>query len=72
MKYIVMDWCGIDVTDTEFDTKEEAIDYAEAQWGLMSYSDQAKRDDFYVLESADPDPEADNHFDGDIIWRVER
>lgn len=69
MKYIVSmeqkDGFG-DMNVKEFDTREEAIDMAEYAWSHKTASEQ-KRDKITVIESVNPDEDAENHFDGDIV-----
>lgn len=70
MKYVVIDAIKDgDVFTTECETQEEALKKAEEQWFYINLSkhDKARRQAFYVLESANPDDEADNHLDGRVI-----
>lgn len=67
MKYIVIDCKNGDEFTEEFETKEEAINYADANWNGLSDYDKKQRDNYFVLESVNPDEEAENHFDGDIV-----
>ena len=69
MKYIVMDYRDGDLFTEEFETENEAIETAEAEWNNLSEHDKKQREEFFVLESANPDEDAENHFDGDIIKR---
>lgn len=69
MKYIVIDDCGTDIYDSEFENKEEAIKEAEYKFNHMTPGDKKRTKELYVLESANPDPDAENHFDGDIVKR---
>lgn len=74
MKYIVRDVPknGIgDEFDKEFDVLEDAIEEAKNQWDHLTYAEQKKRTVF-VMESVNPDPDADNHFDGDPVWTSEQ
>lgn len=71
MKYIVEDIPRApygDHFEEEYETLEEAIENAERQWGHLTDLDKKKRT-VYVLESINPDEEAQDHFDGDILWR---
>lgn len=70
MKYIIVDRTNGDEFNEEFDNKEEAIEKAKADWEHLSGYDKKRRLEFYVLESVNPDEEAENHFDGDIVWRA--
>ena len=67
MKYVVIDDCGSDLYTTEHETKEEAIREAEIQLSRLTSTDRKRREAFFVLESVNPDEEAENHLDGDII-----
>lgn len=67
MKYILIDVKNGDMFNEEFNTADEAIAEAERQWDNMSEYDKKQRTDFYVLESINPDEEAENHFDGQVI-----
>lgn len=71
MKYIVIDWTETDCFDEEFSTAQEAIERAEIIWGKMSDYDKKRRTAFYVLESVNPDPDAENHYDGEVVkeWK---
>lgn len=69
MKYIIFDERdnGNYFTE-EYDNKEEAIREAEKE--LDKYTtDEEKRHTvaFYVLESANPDEDAVDHFDGNLV-----
>lgn len=67
MKYIVVDELKNDMFTEEFEIKEEAIKAADEDWHRLTESDKKRRIAFYVLESSNPDEEAEDHFDGDII-----
>lgn len=67
MKYIIMDEANGDLFNKEFETAEEAIKEANAEWEHLSAYDKKNRSAFYVLESVNPDEEAENHFDGNIL-----
>lgn len=69
MKYIVIDEVNGDIFDKEFDSKEEAIKEADYRFNHMSDHDKKRTAELYVLESVNPDPESEDHFDGDIIKR---
>lgn len=70
MKYIVITEKGNDIFDKEFDNYQKAIDEAREDWKRMSKADQKNTKAFYVLESVNPDEEAEDHFDGDIVLNV--
>ena len=69
MKYIIMDYRDGDLFTEEFATEAEAIEAAEVEWNHLSEHDKAKRDEFFVLESDNPDEDAENHLDGSIAKR---
>ena len=69
MKYIIMDYVNGDCFTDEFEDKEEALREAEEQWEHLTRFDQKHRTAFYVLESVNPDEEAPDHYDGDIVKR---
>lgn len=67
MKYIVVDQTKTDMFISEHETKEAAIAEARSQWDSLSEYDQAKREEFYVLESVNLDEDAEDHYDGDLV-----
>ena len=70
MKYVLIDWVKDgDMFTEEFETAEKAVESASYEGEHLSESDKNRRSDFYVLESANPDAEAEDHFDGNIVKR---
>ena len=69
MKYIIMDYKDCDCFTDEFENKEEALQEAGEQWEQLTEHDQQRRTAFYVLESINPDENAPDHYDGEIIKR---
>ena len=70
MKYVLIDWVKDgDMFTEEFETAEKAVESASYEWEHLSQSDKNTRSDFYVLESANPDEDAEDHFDGNIVKR---
>ena len=71
MQYLLFDEVGENIYIQEFETKAAAIDAGEKLWHTFLKEEQEKRKRFYVLKSADPDEEAEKHFDGDFckIWK---
>lgn len=67
MKYILIDQTKTDWFTEEFDNKEDAIKEGDWKFGMLTKSDKKSREAFYVLESENPDEDAPNHFDGNII-----
>lgn len=69
MRYVIVDIKDGDMFSKEFDDKTEAIRQAEEDFEALTSADKKHRSDFYVLESINPDTEAENHFDGKEIRR---
>lgn len=69
MKYIVINKMSniMDIEAKEFATAEDAIAYADNDYNLMSDNDKKHLEYYYILESVNPDEEAENHFDGDTV-----
>lgn len=67
MKYIVMDETKTDIFTVEFDNLPDAINYADIAYGCLTNYDKKQRIAFYVLESVNPDEEAEDHHDGEIL-----
>lgn len=70
MKYVVIDQTKTDWFTSEYATKEEAIQACKDDFGRLTTTDRNKRVAFYVLESVNPDEDADNHLDGDVIYNA--
>lgn len=69
MKYIVMDYKSGDLFTEEFDSEEEAIVAAEYDWEYLTDKEKNEREEFFILKSTNPDVDAENHLDGDIVRR---
>lgn len=68
MKYILVDQIKTgDYFTKEFGAEEEAIRQGEADFNNLSEYDKKRRESFYVIESVNPNEEAVDHLDGDII-----
>ena len=67
MKYIVCDYKNGDLFTSEFDNLDQAISSANKAWNSLTSVEQKNRTDFYLLESVNPDIDATDHFDGNII-----
>ena len=70
MKYLVCnEWLfgSFDTDVKEFEDRDKAIDQAKEDWRTMSVKER-KKFNVYVLESVNPDEDADNHYDGNIIY----
>ena len=59
-----------DIYVREFEDEREAVIYAEGMWAHMSSHDKKHSTAFYVLESVNPDVDAEDHFDGDTVWEA--
>lgn len=68
MKYIAFDERkNGQIFTKEFESKEEAIESAEYAWDRRTEYDKKHTDRLYVLESVNPDEDADDHYDGNPI-----
>ena len=67
MKYIVIDIANGDMFTDEFATEVEAIREADRQWNRLNETEKQNRESFYIIESDNPDVDADNHYDGSIV-----
>ena len=67
MKYVLIDKTRGDQFTKEFDNLEQALKQSEIDFAHKTLSDHCT--EFYLLESANPDEEAENHFDGNVIKR---
>lgn len=71
MRFILIDQIlNGDMFNNEFETKEEAIKKANSEWEALSDSDKKRRESFYVIESVNPNEEAEDHFDGNLVWKA--
>lgn len=67
MKYVLIDVSRDDQFEKEFDNLEEALKQGELDFAKITSADHCT--EFYLLESINPDEEAENHFDGNVIKR---
>ena len=69
MKYIIWDERKDGQTFAEeYGSKEEAIRIADLYWNRYRTDGEKKKTlAFYVIESENPDEDADNHFDGNPV-----
>ena len=67
MKYIVIDTRKNDEFTKEFEKADEAVAWAEYEWDRMTEHDKKDCAAYYVLESVNPDEDAEDHFDGNPI-----
>ena len=71
MRYIVInERKSGDFFTEEFDNKDEAINSAKYDWNRLTEHDKKDTERFYVLESINPDEDADDHFDGNPIFTL--
>jgi hypothetical protein len=77
MKYLSIYMKGDWFVD-EFGTAQEAIDRAAEIFNHLTEREKEAAEGLYVLESVNPDEEADNHLDGDVVrdfleeWKVKK
>lgn len=69
-KYVLFEDCGTDVWTSEYNEKREAVAAAEKAWDRLSEYDRKYRTVIYVLESDNPDENAENHFDGTAVFTI--
>lgn len=71
MRYIY--FIGNDNTEetTESNNKEELIQLCKNDWAHLSYYDR-KRQHAYVLESVNPDEDAEDHYDGNPVFDAKK
>lgn len=71
MKYIYTREIKNDIFAEEFETAEEAIRYGNDEWDGLTQHDRDRTTAAYVLESANPDEDAPDHLDGNVIktWK---
>ena len=69
-KYIVIAERNGDIFTSEFNDREVAIKQAVYQYYHLTARER-KAQSLYVLESVNPDEEAEDHLDGNIIWNME-
>lgn len=68
MKYIIFDEKkDLQLFTEEFECKDEAIKTAKSDWDRRTAYDKKNTKAFYVLESINPNEDADDHFDGNPI-----
>ena len=67
MKYVLIDQTDTDMYTREFDNIEDAIDAGDTDFARLTKHDLKRRSEFYLLESANPDEDAENHLDGDVV-----
>lgn len=51
----------------EFNTFEEAEKFADEEYNHLCDNDKKNNEYFIILKSANPDKEAENHYDGDVV-----
>lgn len=73
-KYVLVDdrmTARGEIFTEEYDAAEEAIKAGEIAWSYLTETEKNKCDGFYVLESINPDADAENHLDGTPVkaWK---
>lgn len=67
--YIIMDYNDGELFTSEFEELDDAISEAEYQWDCLTEKEKNTRDEYFILKSANPDMDAENHLDGDVVRR---
>ena len=68
MKYIIFDERkDLQLFTEEFEDRDEAIKTAKSDWDRRTAYDKKNTKAYYVLESVNPDEDADDHYDGNPI-----
>ena len=73
MQYIYMREDNGDEVTKEFETQQEAISYGDLDWNKHLTDREREKAEFaYVIESKNPDEDADDHEDGDFVkvWKI--
>ena len=68
MKYLVMrkQKRSMDEEINEFNTLEEAIKFSDSEFNYLCESDRKNCEYFFILESVNPDENAEDHYDGNF------
>lgn len=69
MKYVLIDATDVDWFLKEFDDVNEAIAEGDDDFCRLTKNDKNRRREFVLIESADPDEDAENHLDGNEVRR---
>ena len=71
MKYIYAREIKGDIFTEEFATAEETISHGDNEWDGLTQHDRDRTTAAYILESVNPDEDAPDHLDGNIIktWK---
>lgn len=70
MKYVYITGRDDNQDVYESDNLDELIERADSDWEQMCAEDKKKTVSHYVLESANPDEDAADHFDGIVMYDV--
>lgn len=70
-KYIIIDDCKDMLFTHYFNTCYEAIREGNKIFEALTKTDRNRRKAFFLLKTVNPDKEAENHFDGEILkfWK---
>lgn len=66
----IADTIDAEIWSDNYTTPEYAITELRDEWERMPAHDRRKTNAAYVLETVNPDPDAPDHFDGDVIYRI--
>ena len=67
MKYILIDMKNGDSFEEEFENLFQALETGKYSWNHLTREEQKNREAFYILESINPNQDAEDHLDGVII-----
>ena len=70
MKYLYICGTANDQEVVESDNLDELIARANSDWNHMCAEDRKRTVSMYVIESANPDEDAPDHFDGEVMYDV--
>lgn len=66
-QYILIEIKNGDWFTKYFETEEEGIKGGDFAFSYLTKVDKNHTEGFYLIKSANPDPDAPDHFDGDVI-----
>ena len=68
MKYLYICGTANDQKVVESDDLDKLIAMANSDWHCMCDEDRKRTTSMYVLESANPDEDAPDHYDGEVMY----
>lgn len=70
MKYLYICGTANDQKVVESDNLEKLIAMANSDWNHMCNEDRKRTVSMYVIESTNPDEDAPDHYDGEVMYDV--